>query len=71
MKAKDLKCGDFLKTKTGEIMQVNLLTDKEFQFQMYHPQTKEKSDFCLEGDSDKLDGFFKETGAYKVEKENI
>jgi len=68
MEIKDLKCGDFIGTKTGEIMQVNLLNEKEFQFQMYHPKTKERSDFCLEGESANLEGFFKATGAQKIDR---
>lgn len=69
MKFKDtLKAGDFLVAKTGEIMQVNNIGET-FQFQMYHPKTKERSDYCLEGDSDQLEAWAKEAGVKIVSRE--
>lgn len=64
-----LKVGDFLLARTGELMQVNFLDSNTFQFQMYHPKTKERSDFCLEGETAKLDGWIDDVGAKKVSRE--
>lgn len=64
----ELEVGKAYRCKDGVLFQVDSLDPNgEFQFCMLHPETKERTNYSLEGESKQLPGWLEDVGAKEVD----